>query len=72
MEDGIGLVQCDQDGWITAEKVGSDRLDTRLCGLRLAIDADHSFARGVQSTDEGATDEAGGSGHDRGHTSSSL
>jgi hypothetical protein len=71
MEDSIRLSQRGQDGWITVEKVGSDRVNTRLCGLRLAIDADYSFARGVQSTDEGAADEAGGSGHDRGHASSS-
>jgi hypothetical protein len=71
MEDGIGVSQRGQYGGITPEKVGSDHVNTGLRGLRLAVDADHSFPRGAQSTDEGAAEEAGGSGHDRGHKSSS-
>ena len=71
MEDGIGVSQRGQYGGITTEKVSSDHMNTRQCRLRLAVDADHSFARSAQSTDEGAADEAGGSGHDRDHKSSS-
>jgi hypothetical protein len=71
MEDGIGVSQRGQYGRITTEKVSSDQVNTGPCGLRLAVDADHSFARGAQGTDEDAAEEAGGSGHDRGHKSSS-